>query len=292
MNDEHPHRCRAGHQWHHAGPTADVCPLPTGYAESGDPLCVGTDECPLCSGRDELLRRGPHEHQCPVCLGSWRHQGVCPEGPIAWCPWCIPVSGAPTAPGSRLGRHFHVCPRRARSWEHAHPCVAPLRAETAHCPGCRSAARPARTVRAVISLAAVAYLVLGLSLALRPSPRAPGRTVAADRAVIVQTSAAPETFTPRATDGPMPSGGVTARARTAGAASTVQRKGRVVSTEQASRRTPREAPGPTSGTESFAPFIAVLDAARSKLVTLIPGNSNAVPRRGGRGFADTPVSER
>lgn len=47
-----------------------------------------------------------------------------------------------------------------------------------------------------------------------------------------------------------------------------------------------------SETESLAPFIAVLDAARSKLVTLIPASPDAVPRRGGRGFADTPVSER
>jgi hypothetical protein len=47
-----------------------------------------------------------------------------------------------------------------------------------------------------------------------------------------------------------------------------------------------------SETESFAPFIAVLDAARSKLVTLLPANPDAVPRRGRRGFGDTPVSER
>lgn len=292
MLDEHPHRCRAGHQWHHAGLSADGCRLPTGCTESGEPRYTSTDECPLCSGRHELLMRGPHDHQCPVCVGAWRHEGVCPEGPMAWCPWCIPTSGERPVPGSRSGRHFHVCPRSARSWEHARACAAPLRAETADCSECRRAAWPARAARTIVPLGVVACLVFGLWLALRPSPRAPGRTLVGDRAVVVQISAASEALTPRATDGPMPARGANMSARAAVAAATPLRRERALSGEPASRRAAHETASRSSGARGFAPFIALLDAARPKRATAMPQDLNAARGPGARGFADTPVSER
>jgi hypothetical protein len=207
--DSHPHHCQAGHHWHHAGPTAELCELPTGYTESDQPLRIRTDECPLCTGRAELLIRGPHEHHCPVCRGNWQHEGACPEAPVAWCPWCIPASGEPPAPGARQGRHFHTCPKCTRSWEHTKPCAAPLRIQMAEHARCRQANRlaarravarrraggPARAwVAASCVLLLLGFLLVGLALWLSPSgPRRPlvARDPSADAASTEITSRSP-----------------------------------------------------------------------------------------------------
>src|SRR5215510_12388360 len=71
---EHPHRCTAGHRWQHDGPAATTCRLPIYDAVSGDLPFVGPEECPVCSGRDDLLVRQRHVHYCNICDGDWAHR--------------------------------------------------------------------------------------------------------------------------------------------------------------------------------------------------------------------------
>src|SRR6266542_393471 len=85
----HPHRCRQGHRWQHAGPTALTCEIPPLDPESGNLPYVSPRECPLCSGREELLVRDVHPHYCPLCEGDWTHDGRCMDGLVSSCPWCF-----------------------------------------------------------------------------------------------------------------------------------------------------------------------------------------------------------
>jgi S1-C subfamily serine protease len=126
--DGHPHRCRRGHRWHHAGPTAVTCEIPSYDAASGDLPYIPPEDCPLCMGREDVLVRDSHRHHCTICDGDWAHEGRCIEGPFAPCPWCFAPRGAVPAPGERKGRHFHLCPECGHSYEHLTPCAAPLRA--------------------------------------------------------------------------------------------------------------------------------------------------------------------
>ena len=132
----HPHRCRAGHRWQHTGPTAEECPLGRVSSHSDLPDTRPQD-CPLCTGREDLLLRPRHAHHCVLCEGDWEHEGRCIEGFFAWCPWCFPEPRARPAPGMRSGAHKHYCPECSRNWEHSRPCSAPLRAVLPECAGCR-----------------------------------------------------------------------------------------------------------------------------------------------------------
>src|SRR2546428_9795686 len=102
----HPHRCREGHRWQHTGPTAVACEIPAHDAELGGLPLVSSRDCPVCSGREELLTRDLHSHYCNICEGDWDHEGRCLEGPVACCPWCFPAADAAPAPGARRGPHF------------------------------------------------------------------------------------------------------------------------------------------------------------------------------------------
>jgi hypothetical protein len=133
---EHPHRCRAGHRWEHTGPTAEGCPIARSPSDP-DLSDTSPQDCPLCSGREDLLLRPSHAHHCVVCDGDWEHEGRCLEGFFACCPWCFPEPGAGPAAGMRSGAHQHYCPECSRTWEHGRPCGAPLRAVLPECPACR-----------------------------------------------------------------------------------------------------------------------------------------------------------
>ena len=134
---EHPHRCREGHRWQHAGPTALVCEIPVHDSETGDLTLVSEGDCPVCSGREDLLVRELHSHYCNTCAGEWDHEGRCLDGWAASCPWCFPAPDAAPAPGARPGPHFHFCPECAKNWQHDASCAAPLRAALPDCSGCR-----------------------------------------------------------------------------------------------------------------------------------------------------------
>ena len=140
----HPHRCREGHRWQHAGPTALACEIPVHDSETGDLTLVSGQDCPLCSGREDLLIRDLHSHYCNTCSGEWDHEGRCLDGWAASCPWCFPVRDAAPGPGARRGPHFHFCPECAQNWRHDASCAAPLRAALPDCSGCRGpSAEPA-----------------------------------------------------------------------------------------------------------------------------------------------------
>jgi len=125
---EHPHRCREGHRWQHAGPTALVCEIPVHDSATGDLTLVSEGDCPVCSGREDLLVRELHSHYCNTCEGEWDHEGRCLDGLAASCPWCFLAPDAAPAPGARRGPHFHFCPECAKNWQHDASCAAPLRA--------------------------------------------------------------------------------------------------------------------------------------------------------------------
>jgi hypothetical protein len=137
QNTEHPHRCREGHRWQHMGPTAAVCKIAVDDSYTGDLSLVSAPDCPLCSRREDLLKRDLHTHYCNVCEGSWDHEGRCVEGVVAGCPWCFRIPSAPPAPGARRGAHFHFCPECTQNWQHDTSCSAPLRVELPDCSGCR-----------------------------------------------------------------------------------------------------------------------------------------------------------
>ncbi len=139
---EHPHRCKAGHRWQHGGPAATTCRIPSYDPISGDLPFVGPEDCPVCSGRSDLLIREPHSHYCNICDGDWSHEGHCLDSLAACCPWCFPKPDAEPLPGARSGPHFHVCAECGQNWRHATGCSAPLRAALSECPGCRSASPP------------------------------------------------------------------------------------------------------------------------------------------------------
>src|SRR6267142_1420740 len=124
---EHPHRCQEGHRWQHTGPTALTCEIPH-EAASGELSLVGFRECPLCSGREEVLVRDLHSHYCNMCEGDWDHEGRCLDGNVACCPWCFPTGETDPAPGARRGPHFHYCPECTQNWRHTTACSATLRA--------------------------------------------------------------------------------------------------------------------------------------------------------------------
>src|SRR5262245_15204293 len=139
---EHPHRCTAGHRWQHDGPAATTCRLPIYDAVSGDLPFVGPEECPVCSGRDDLLVRQRHTHYCNICDGDWAHEGYCLDSLAAWCPWCFPKPDAPPIPGARSGPHFHVCAECGQNWRHETGCGEGLRAALSECPWCQSGGVP------------------------------------------------------------------------------------------------------------------------------------------------------
>lgn len=135
---EHPHRCRAGHRWQHAGPTAVTCEIPTYDQISGDLPFISAADCPVCGGRTDLLIRELHRHYCNMCDGEWDHEGRCLDNLAACCPWCFPKADVEPAPGARRGAHFHFCPECGQNWRHAIGCSAPLRAALPECTGCQS----------------------------------------------------------------------------------------------------------------------------------------------------------
>jgi hypothetical protein len=151
LEQGHPHQCADGHWWQHTGPTSHGCAI-TEYSDDAIGFdgewetrrYIGREDCPICTGREELLIRGPHSHDCFTCRGQWRHSGRCPSGaPI--CPWCIPVAyGGIALDDAVRGSHRHYCPRCFREWTHDAPpgaarasmCSAPHRAALPDCPGC------------------------------------------------------------------------------------------------------------------------------------------------------------
>jgi len=158
MSDQdigHPHRCRKGHRWQHTGPTAFTCEIAVDDSYAGDLPLISAPDCPLCSGREDLLRRDLHTHYCNICEGRWDHEGLCLEGPVACCPWCFGVAGAARAPGTRRGLHFHFCPECTQNWQHDTSCTAPLRAALPDCSGCRElVAEPSTGERALKAITA------------------------------------------------------------------------------------------------------------------------------------------
>ncbi len=132
----HPHRCSHGHHWQHTGPTALDCKIPAVDPNSGNLPLVSPQDCPICSGREEVLIRNSHSHHCPVCEGDWTHEGRCLYGLVAWCPWCFPKAGSDPARGARTGPHIHYCPECCQNWQHTTPCGSPLQAALPDCPGC------------------------------------------------------------------------------------------------------------------------------------------------------------
>ena len=134
---EHPHRCTAGHRWQHDGPTAVTCKIPTYDRVSGDLPFVSPADCPVCSGRSDLLIRELHTHYCNMCDGEWEHDGRCLDSLAACCPWCFPKSDSEPVAGARRGSHFHFCSECGQNWRHAIACSAPLRAALAECTGCQ-----------------------------------------------------------------------------------------------------------------------------------------------------------
>ena len=150
-DEGHLHECGRQHRWNHAGATAATCALPR---------VLGPDDCPLCSGRDDLLIRGQHSHYCPTCDGEWTHAGKCPDAWAADCPWDFPRRGTVVASGAtRLGSHVHYCPECSRSWTHEVACLSALRVVLPECTGC--AAPPARgRSQSLVGLAAAALIVI------------------------------------------------------------------------------------------------------------------------------------
>jgi hypothetical protein len=180
----HPHRCQADHRWQHAGPTAVTCAIAT-YDAGGHLPRVSPEDCPVCSGRDDVLVRAAHTHYCLICDGDWVHEGRCLEDLPAWCPWCCPIEGTtPTA--ARTGSHSHYCPDCGSSWRHSKECSAPLEAVLPDCSGCvnrdkralaHAAARMVRAVRSydlgrplAMTLCLAATVFLSSSFVLRQWP--------------------------------------------------------------------------------------------------------------------------
>src|SRR5262245_57167208 len=96
--DGHRHRCQNQHRWFHGSPTAATCTLAIeSGGKEGDSALLDAAACPLCTGQDELLLRGRHQHRCGFCEATWSHKGRCVLEPAASCPWCVPVSGEPAA---------------------------------------------------------------------------------------------------------------------------------------------------------------------------------------------------
>ncbi len=147
MEEGHHHECYEGHHWQHTGPTAPKCSLRL--------TTISSEDCPTCTGREELLIRGLHGHACLTCDAEWTHKGRCTDERALSCPWCSPRGEARFA---QRGPHKHYCPQCFQKWEHvpSRPsllpvpakrrvsCSAPYRAVVPECPGCREVARLAR----------------------------------------------------------------------------------------------------------------------------------------------------
>jgi len=174
---EHPHRCTAGHRWQHDGPTAVSCTIPTYDRVSGDLPFVSPADCPVCSGRSDLLVRELHTHYCNMCDGEWEHDGRCLDSLAACCPWCFPKADAEPVAGARRGAHYHFCSECGQNWRHTVGCSAPLRAALTECTGCQGP--PAARVAAPLAVSSVTRLRTGLALAERVRPAAVWMGIAA-----------------------------------------------------------------------------------------------------------------
>src|SRR5262245_20897178 len=133
----HPHLCHRDHHWQHGGPTAASCSLPTVDPRTGLPARLSGVDCAVCAGRDDLLTRPPHSHECPSCDVEWVHERRCAQGLVAWCPWDCASAGHDTGLGTRIGRHLACCPDCRGKWGHLEQCAAPLRIALPSCPGCQ-----------------------------------------------------------------------------------------------------------------------------------------------------------
>ncbi len=215
MTDSHSHRCRDGHTWEHTGPTSRACRIPE-YSTALWGRHTSVEHCPICTGRDDLLTRGPHAHHCAVCQVDWTHEGRCTEGPDAQCAWCGPQAGIRPA-GWRQGLHVHQCLKCFRMWEHAEPCAASHRGVLPDCPGCgttasrsdleRSLAQPSVTIDGgvrgrwprrvgVVALVVVAGLGLAVVSAQFLAPRPGDRAETPRVTTAITPPAAPPTATP------------------------------------------------------------------------------------------------
>jgi len=174
---EHPHRCTAGHRWQHDGPTAVSCTIPTYDRVSGDLPFVSPADCPVCSGRSDLLVRELHTHYCNMCDGEWEHDGRCLDSLAACCPWCFPKADSEPVAGARRGAHFHFCSECGQNWRHTARCAAPLRTALPECTGCQGP--PATRDAAPSTVSSVTRLRTGLALAERVKPVAVWAGIAA-----------------------------------------------------------------------------------------------------------------
>jgi len=174
---EHPHRCTAGHRWQHDGPTAVSCTIPTYDRVSGDLPFVSPADCPVCSGRSDLLVRELHTHYCNMCDGEWQHDGRCLDSLAACCPWCFPKADAEPVAGARRGAHYHFCSECGQNWRHTVGCSAPLRAALPECTACQGP--PAMRDAAPSAVSSVTRLRTGLALAERVRPLAVWTGIAA-----------------------------------------------------------------------------------------------------------------
>src|SRR5262249_13944943 len=136
------HLCHKDHRWQHTGPSAASCRLPT----LPNPDLLSEADCAVCAGRDELLTRPPHSHECQFCTGEWVHEGRCAAGLVESCPWDFPGPGGDSASGTRIGRHLHGCPVCGGHWSHDESCRSPWRAALAACPGCEAMKPAASTI--------------------------------------------------------------------------------------------------------------------------------------------------
>src|SRR5262249_30648347 len=147
------------------------CALPVDRAGQVDAALLETSACPLCSGRDELLLRGPHEHHCGFCDATWRHKGRCALEPAASCPWCMPVPKEPSTLLASRGTHLHACPACRSRWRHDEICVAPTVSEFVRCPVCEGRRRRTQLTRAALAAAVAGAVLLPIAGSFVLSPR-------------------------------------------------------------------------------------------------------------------------
>ncbi len=133
----HSHRCRVGHTWYHAGVTGQACPIRE-HRNTMLGRSASVEDCPLCTGGEDLPLRGSHRHRCPMCEVWWTHERPCVDALMAPCPWCFQWNRTSPPTGMRPGAHHHDCPRCFQRWKHDEPCAAPLRSALADCPVCRA----------------------------------------------------------------------------------------------------------------------------------------------------------
>jgi hypothetical protein len=170
----HLHRCRNRHRWFHTATRSTVCTLPRDNGGGSDVTVVDAAACPVCSGRADVVSRGPHVHRCGFCYATWSHRGVCQEGPVASCPWCLPSATGPD-PTAYRGLHLHECHRCHGRWRHDDQCQAPVVSDAVRCGRCERRGRWLGRGLVVAAAALASAFLVSLTWSVdAPSQRVPG----------------------------------------------------------------------------------------------------------------------